>query len=563
MTTRPSPAPAALVAGEHEAARHGGWPGGSAASLAGTRELLRFALRRDRILLPAWIYVLTVVALSAGYGIRLVYTTTASRMRLAAGVRADPTLSFIYGQLHGTTPGAIAAWRYLAYASLAAGLMSIFLVVRHTRADEESCRLELIGSTVVGRSAALAVAMLVSLMASLAAAATTTIVLTVSGLPAVGALAFALGEAGCLVFATVAAIAAQMSGTARGARGIAITALAVAFALRAAGDAAAASGPSFLTWLSPIGWAEVVRPFTGDRWWVLALPAASAVAGVVGTVALAGRRDQGAGLIAQRPGRPRASRWLSGPAGLAWRLQRGTLAAWTVGFLLAGLAIGAVGRGIGQLVGSSGGVDSALGKIGGLHGLTSAYLAACMSLLGLVAAGYAVAAVLRLSAEETAQRVEPPLAAGAGRLRWGASHLLVAVTGTGIVLAAGGLGAGLGYGLSISQPGPQLARLLPAALAQWPAALCVAGVAALLIGLRPAWSVPGGWTAFGICGLVGVLGPALNLPQGVLDLSPFTHVPRLPGGAFSIVPLLWLTAFVLAAVLAAAAGLRRRDIVTG
>ena len=563
MTTQPTPMPAAPAAAEHEAAGRGGWPVGSVASLAGTRELLRFAVRRDRILLPAWIYILTAVALSGGFGVRLVYKTAASRMRLAAGVRSDPTLSFIYGQLHGTTPGAIAAWRYLAYAALTAGLMSIFLVVRHTRADEESGRLELIGSTVVGRNAALAVALLLSLVANLAAAATTTVVLMLSGLPATGALAFALAEAGCgVVFATVAATAAQISGTARGARGIAIAALAVAFAVRAAGDAAA-SGPSFLTWLSPIGWAEVVRPFTGDRWWVLVLPAGTAVAGAVCTVALAGRRDQGAGLIAQRPGRPGASRWLSGPAGLAWRLQRGALAAWTAGFLLAGLAIGAVGRGIGQLVGSSGGVDSALGKIGGLHGLTSAYLAACTSLLGLVAAGYAVAAVLRLSAEESAERVEPLLAAGASRLRWGASHLLVAVAGTGIVLAAGGLGTGLGYGLSVSQPGAQLARLLPAALAQWPAALCVAGVAALLIGLRPAWSVPGAWTAFGICGLVGVLGPALNLPQAVLDLSPFTHVPRLPGGMFSIVPLLWLTFFVLAAVLAGAGGLRRRDIVTG
>lgn len=305
MTVRPSPASAAPVAAEHQAARRGGRPGGYAASLAGTRELLRFAFRRDRIVLPAWIYVLTAVALSGGYGVRLVYKTAASRMRLAAGVRADPTLSFIYGQLHGTTPGAIAAWRYLAYAALTAGLMSIFLVVRHTRADEESGRLELIGSTVVGRNAALAVALLLSLVANLAAAATTTIVLMLSGLPAAGALAFALGEAGCgLVFATIAAIAAQVSGTARGARGIAITALAVAFAVRAAGDTAAASGPSFLTWLSPIGWAELLRPFTGDRWWVLALPAAIAVAGVVGTVALAGRRDQGAGLIAQRPGRP-------------------------------------------------------------------------------------------------------------------------------------------------------------------------------------------------------------------------------------------------------------------
>ena len=68
------------------------------------------------------------------------------------------------------------------------------------------------------------------------------------------------------------------------------------------------------------------------------------------------------------------------------------------------------------------------------------------------------------------------------------------------------------------------------------------------------------WTALAVCGLIGVLGPALNLSRAALDISPFTHVPRLPGGVFSVVPLLWLTAFALAAGAVALAGLRRRDI---
>jgi ABC-2 type transport system permease protein len=55
-------------------------------------------------------------------------------------------------------------------------------------------------------------------------------------------------------------------------------------------------------------------------------------------------------------------------------------------------------------------------------------------------------------------------------------------------------------------------------------------------------------------------GPLLRLPQRVLDISPFTHVPKLPGATVHAAPLLWLT---LAAAILVAAGLaarRQRDI---
>lgn len=530
-------------------------------ALAGTRELTTFALRRDRMMLPVWVYLLTIVAVSGGYGIKTVYKTPHSRASLVASVYNDKALAFLYGQVHGNSLGAIAAWRYLMYGTLAAGLMNIFMVIRHTRADEDTGRLELVGSTAVGRHAPLASAMLVASAASLAVFVLTSAALLVSGLPAVGSIAYALAEtAGGLVFGALAAIAAQISGTARGARGLVITTLAVCFLLRGVGDSGDGHGLSWLTWLSPLGWAEQVQPFTADRWWVLALPTAAIALGVIGATSLAAIRDQGSGLVQPRPGPPVAGRLLSSPEGLAWRLQRGALVGWAAGFLVGGLAIGVVANGIGPLIGSSAGVDKALDRISGQSALTSAYLAACMSLLGLVAAAYAISAVLRLRAEETDGTGEPVLAEPVGRLRWAGSHLLIAVLGTGAVLLAGGLGTALGYGIASSTTGTQVPRLIEAALAQWPAALAVAAVAAVFVGLLPQWSTAAGWTAFALCGLIGLFGPAFRLTQAVLDISPFTHVPKLPGGSFSAVPLLWLSAFCLVVTAAGLAGLRRRDI---
>jgi ABC-2 type transport system permease protein len=535
---------------------------GQAGSLTGGRALTRLAMRRDRILLPVWAYAVVGTSVSGVYALKHLYNTPADRAALAAGVYSDRALAFLYGQLHGSSLGAIMAWRYLAYLSLAAGLMSIFLVVRHTRADEETGRLELIGSTVVGRHAPLAAALTVVLTANLLVFALTAAVLMAAGLPAAGAVAFGLGELGCgLVMAALAVIAAQVSGTARGARGLAIAALAVFFFLRGAGDSGGSHGLSWLTWLSPIGWGELLRPFAAERWWVLAAPAVATVLGVATAFILAAYRDHGSGMVQPRPGSPTAGRLLAGPVGLDWRMMRGSIAGWTTGFLAGGLAIGVVANGIGQLIGGSGGtVGKALAKIGGQAALTNAYLAACMTLSGLVAGAFAVAAVLRLRSEEADGRAEPMLAAPISRLRWAGSHYLVVAVATTAVLVAAGVAMALGYGIASSTLSTQLPRLIEAGLVQVPAALAVAAVAAAAAGLVPRASVPIGWTAVAACVVIGVFGPVLNLPQTVLDISPFTHVPKMPGGTLTATPLVWLIVAVLGLAAAGLAGLRRRDI---
>ncbi|MBO0823743.1 MAG: ABC transporter permease [Actinobacteria bacterium] len=530
--------------------------------LTGVGELVRLATRRDRMLLPIWIYVLAIIAVSGGYAVKEIYKTPASRASLASTVHHDAALLFIYGQLHGSSIGALLTWRYLTYAALAAGLMSIFLVIRHTRADEEAGRLELIGSTVVGRHAALTAALLVALIANAIALVLTFAIFMLFRLPAGGALAYALGEAGCgAVFAGIAAITAQVSSTARGARGIAITAVGVAFLLRGVGDSGGAHGLNWLSWVSPIGWAEVARPFTGERWWVFALPAAAAVVGIGAAFFIAGRRDAGAGLLPARPGPGAAGRLLAGPVGLTWRLERGSLVGWSTGFLVAGLAIGAVGVGIGNLIGSSGGaVDQALHRIGGQAALTNAYLAACSSLLGLVAAAYAVGVVLRLRTAETDGLSEPLLATPVSRYRWSGSSLLMTVAGTAVVLVAGGFGMGLAFGVAGSGPGTWIGRLVVAGLVQLPAALCLAALACAFVGVLPRWSIGIGWGAVAVCLLITVFGPAVQVSQAVLDVSPFTHVPKLPGGVFSLAPVIWLSVAAVAMAAVGVAGLRRRDI---
>jgi ABC-2 type transport system permease protein len=529
--------------------------------MTGTGALTSLALRRDRIMLPIWVYVVVIGVASNAYTFAHLYKTAASRESLVQSGLDNPALIFLYGRLNGDSVGALTAWRYGVWGALFAVLMSIFLVVRHTRGDEEAGRLELVGSARVGRQAPLSSAIAVAAIANVVLIALLCLVLPVLGLPVAGsvALALAIGAAG-LAFTGISAVAAQLTSSARAARGLAIGVLGVAFLARAVGDAAGTSGPSWLTWALPLGWTEMLRPFAGERWWVLLLSLAVFLGGTWLAFALAQRRDLGAGLLPDRPGRPAASAALSGPFALAWRLQWPALAGWAAGYAFMFAICGAAAKGIEQLVGSSGGLTKEFTRIGGQSAIVNAYLTSLMLLAGLVAAAYGVSAVLRLHAEETSDRADPVLVGRVGRTRWGLSHLLVAFTGAALLLVIAGVATGLGFGIAVGGAGTETARMLGAGIAQFPAAAVIIALAVLAFGTFPDACVAIGWTAVGLTVALNIFGQALQLSHWVLDISPFTHLPRLPGGPVTETPLVWLCVIALALCVAGLAALRHRDI---
>jgi ABC-2 type transport system permease protein len=180
-----------------------------------------------------------------------------------------------------------------------------------------------------------------------------------------------------------------------------------------------------------------------------------------------------------------------------------------------------------------------------------------MSIFGLVASVYAVQAMLRLRAEETDGHAEALLSTAVSRTRWTLSHAAIAAAGTVALLAAAGLGAGIANALQTSDTA-ELGRVLAAALVQAPAAWVLGGIALALFGLAPRAGAAG-WAAIALCLLLGQLGPILNLGQALLDVSPFTHVPKLPGGKVTAAPAA-LTAVAAAFAAAGLIAFRRRDV---
>ncbi|MGW1145505.1 ABC transporter permease [Streptomyces sp. NPDC002454] len=536
---------ATAAPGAHRPAR-GRRPG----PLTGAGTLLRHALRRDRIVLPVWVLVIAVMVVSGPGSLGALYGTAAERASFAESVTANGSLRAMYGPAFGDSVGALTAMRLGVFAALFAGIMSLLLVVRHTRDEEESGRQELVSALVVGRRAPLTAALLTAAVAN--GALTLLVVAGLWGEGPAGALALGLAIGGSgMVFATVAAVAAQLTESGRLARGLAAGVLGAAFVLRAAGDAGTADGSSVLTWLSPLGWAENLRSFGGERWWVLLLLLAAVLVQTGAAYALAERRDIGMSFLPGRPG-PAAGR-LGGAGALAWRLHRGNLLGWGAGFLLSGVALGGVVSSADDLVGTNERTRDLIERMGGTTAIGEAFLGTMAGLLSLIAGVYVAAAVLRLHGEEVSGRVEPLLAAPVGRVRWAAGHLAVAFGGGALLLLLGGLGLALGHG---RDPGQALA----AALVQLPAVWVIGGLATLLTCASPRLAVLS-WAVAGGAVLLGWIGPALKVPRAVLNLSPYEHLAKLPGEELRWTPVLLLTLLALALVAAGLTALRRRDLV--
>ena len=379
-------------------------PARSESVFTGTFGLLRLYLRRDRIVLPLWVLLLSLPLASVYIGsIETVYPTAAQRAAFAASIMASPAQRALYGNVYNDSVGAVGIWKAGVFHALIA-VAVILTVIRHTRAEEETGRAELLDSTAVGRYASLTAALMLTFGASIATGLIGTAGLLTTDVPPAGSLAFGLALAGSgLVFSAVAAVAAQLSTGARTARGIAFGVLGVAFALRAVGDATTGT----LSWLSPLGWSLQVRPYAGERWWVLLLHLATTVVLTVTAYLLLRRRDIGGGLISDRPGAAAASATLSGTFGLAWRLQRGSLLAWTIGFWLYALLIGSVLDSIGGAISDSSIIRDIVSRLGGSDALEEAFITISFSFLAVAAAAMAISSTLRLYQEENTLGAKP------------------------------------------------------------------------------------------------------------------------------------------------------------
>ncbi|MFI6571175.1 ABC transporter permease [Nocardia fluminea] len=527
----------------------------ASAPTAGVATLARFALRRERFALPWWLLGIGALMALQSVSSQNFYDSPAKLAQLRATMSANAAVVAMGGptRLLETVGGEV-VFEIFAYLAVVVALMNMFVICRHTRSDEEAGRTELIRSARVGPQASVVAALVVAVIANLGAALVVFVTAAATGLPVVGSALVGAAIAG-LGFTVAAAttVAAQVFENPRSVYGAISASVAAAYVLRAIGDV----GNDAIAWISSIGWGQRTYPFVDDRWWPLLLFAATSAVLIAVAFALSRRRDLGAGLFGYRTGRATASRLLGSPVGLVWRLQRATVLGWCLGAFVLGAAYGSFADSIEQFLADNPEIAAYL--TGNAQDAVDSYLSLTLSIIALLAAAYGVSGVLRALSEENSGRAEVVLAAPVGRVRWLSGYLAVAMTGSALVLVAGGLGDGLAYGMTIGDP-LQSARLAASALGYVPAVWVIVAVTAAAVGWAPRHAGAVSWVYFTYVVVALIFAEAFELPGWFADLSPLRYTALVPLEDVDPVVSLALLATVAGATGIAWAGCRRRDL---
>lgn len=516
---------------------------------AGTTKLLRLILRLDRIKLTLWLLGLVTLIGITPFSLRAILDaeaetqgTTAEQVLAdqAALLETNGASIALQGPPDALdTFGGRYAFEIGAFTLVIVALMNILLIARHTRAEEESGRAELVRAAAVGPWSALTAVGVVAVAANVILGLGTTIVFIADGRAAGRSLLYGSSIAlSGLLFAAIALIWVQVFEYGRAATGMSLVGLTAAFALRAVGDVR----DNWLSQLSPLGWVQAINPFGDPVVWPFVVSLLAVTAAVATAIFLAVRRDVGAGLIEQRPGPADAGGFLTTPLGLAWRLQRSTLLWWTIGAAFMGAIYGSVISAIDDFIEENESMRDMLEGLGMTgDALRDGFITVILSMIALVAMAGVIQSLLRPRGEEVAGRAEPVLGCAISRRAWLSSHVLLTALAAPVFMVAAGVGLSVTDALVVGRF-TDFGATLTAALIRVPALWAIAGIGVALYGWARRFTL-GVWGVFAAVAVIFLFGDLLRLPDQAQNLSPIRHVTHLPGGDQD-----WLSVVVLCAV---------------
>ncbi|HLP22592.1 MAG TPA: polyketide antibiotic transporter [Microbacteriaceae bacterium] len=529
--------------------------------------LLRQRLRRDWRQLLMWIGGTGALAAASVSGVSQSFRTPADQSNLLITVLANPIILVFRGLPSGPGDAAVALFLILPFLALMAGFMSSFLAVRHTRAEEESGRAELVAAAGAGRFAPFVATVAHGILANLALAAVIAATFIGLGFGAEGSIlsAAATGVVGVSALG-VGLLAAELMPSSRAANSFAVWLLMAMYLLAGIGNAAGVADVERLriesalpAWLSPFGWAEQSRPFADNEWWPLLLPTALAVVVILAATIVRARRDAGSSLFAERTGRADAGNMLSGVFGLAWRLNRAAIVGWAFGGLVTGALATKLASVIRDTATDNPTLERILQAITAHTDLQSAAVVVFFTMLGVLASAAAVQVIAKARQEEAHGTTELLWTSPVSRVRWLGASLTVAGIAIVGTCAAALFGATLGLA---SQSNPSWAVLRDAAIVsagEAVAAAVFATLTALVLVLLPRLTIGLGWGLVMAGMLVGLFGPLFGLDRAIVDLAPIASVATIDGDAIDWQNTGLFAGVVTVGVLLALALVRRRE----
>lgn len=488
-----------------------------------TFTLLKLAIRRERIRSSLWIAGIGVMILLFTFMFKNLLPTAEDLVTMTIAQSSSPGTRLFLAPASGVSLGGFTMLRVSTTIITIFGLFNFLTVIRHTRQSEDLGQLELIGSTSVGRYSTLTSILLLMIILNILLIIISFASFRGSGLPWEGSLIAALsfGLFGML-FAVTGAITAQLATTSRGASGLAGIIMGVSFLTSGIANAlgefhldSMTVESLGMTWFSPYGWYQQMHAFHDNRWGLLLLYPVAIVILLPVSFFLLQRRDHGAGMLPARKGRVEASPLLRSPFGLAWRLHRKLMFVWSLVAVIMGGLFGAISEEFSEAL-------AALEQAGALFS-EEQMLLNIISVLGSIMVVYVIQGLLIMSGEEKEGGIESVLSTGVSRRTWAVSHILMVVGGVLLILLPMGIVAGIA---ASGQEIFTIGMLVETTLLLVPAFLVVLGICLFAFSLshRLFPAVPWGFLIISL-GFGPFFGTALDLPDALKNLSPFTHVP--------------------------------------
>ncbi len=504
--------------------------------------------------------VLAATGLLTWLGVDAFHKSKTSAGGLMYALADIPAMRAVYGlptAIH--TLGGFAVWRVEVFVTLVGAVWMVLATTRVLRGNEETGRLDLVLAEPISLTRDTVVSVAALLGVPLLSAVVVGSVL--QGLGAAAAGSWLYGGGIGLLFATfmaVAALASQLMPERRRAAGIAIGVLLVTFVLRMWADGG--SNVGWVRWLTPFGWVENLHAFGGNDLLPLIPLVATPVVLVAVALVLVRQRDTGAGMVRADDSKAGAStRLLSTPLAFATRRRIGELAAWGLGLVVLGIMSGGLSESFVGFPKQQPDAYHTLVKFGLAATVTPGGFVAMMDMIyAVVLAGYAIACIHADYDDETGTRLDLPYSNRVTRTGWAGST--VVTTAAALMALTLVLGLATWAGSALAGAGLSAGDSLSAAANVLPVVALFLGLAMFLHGILPSWTVGvTGVLAIGLY-MVELIGPALDWPKWVLDLSPYHHLALVPAEATAWTALLVMLGIAIAATALGLFSYAHRDL---
>ena len=328
-----------------------------------------------------------------------------------------------------------------------------------------------------------------------------------------------------LTFVGVGAVTSQLFGARRRAAGAAGAVLGASYVIRMVADGT--TNGAWLRWASPLGWVENLQAFAANE--LLPLVPLTITPPILFAVAIAldRRRDTSEGIIRDTGTAVARPRLLQNPLGFAWRQRYGGLFGWGGGLLAFGFILGAITKAFVDFIAD----DPDIAELTAQFGFTSlstpiGFVASMDAMCVAVVCVYAVTGIHRLWEDEQFDRLDLVFAARVSRTRWLTAATATTLALSTILLAA--IGVGTWLGVLVTDVDISFAESMGAVANLAPLVVLFLGIAVMIHGIAPKWTVPIAGGGAGALYVLSFLGPAIGLPDWVTNLSPWRHVAVAP-----------------------------------